>query len=575
MPAERTVPVGMRVRPSARRTTVAMDSQPRAVRRTNPKPTKPRMNDAQRHAMQDLFSLEARRRQELGEQDRLAHEIRTQKSLDIDQSIRAERLKSQENRAPEPSWRGYNDYEVEVFRAEQEQIQRVLRAEIVQQREQIRLLRSAADEHNLAHETMVQANRTLTAQIASLQEQLATYDAKTHTLHAEVQATRTRNAQLETQLSEAESLRRKLHNQVQELRGNVRVYVRVRPARNDGELASITYPDPMLHSQIELLSQAENAMGQPTVRQHAFGFDHVFPPQATQEDVFAEVSDLMQSVLDGYNTTIFAYGQTGSGKTHTLEGGANTVSHKIDTSAGLIPRAMHMLWDVAHRLKTQGWTYEFHAQMLQIYLDQVSDLLASSDSSSREKHEIRHTENHTNVTNTVVVPLSSAEEVFELLERAKKRRQVAATLMNDRSSRSHSVFILRVRGTNSVTNEVCDATLNLVDLAGSERLATSGSASDPSRLKEAQSINKSLSSLGDVIGALSSNHGTRHIPYRNSTLTWLLKNSLGGNSKTLMLLALSPLKAHMNESLCSLRFASKVHATHIGSARAIKSSTEA
>ena len=104
--------------------------------------------------------------------------------------------------------------------------------------------------------------------------------------------------------------------------------------------------------------------------------------------------------------------------------------------------------------------------------------------------------------------------------------------MNERSSRSHSVFILRVRGQNSTTMESCDAVLNLVDLAGSERLSNSGSGSDPQRLKEAQSINKSLSSLADVIAALGQNKQGAHIPYRNSTLTWLLKNSLGGNSKT-------------------------------------------
>ena len=104
MPAERTVPVGMRARPSAKRTVVAVENKPRAIRKASVRPMKPRMDDAERHAMQDLFSLEARRRQELHEQDRLAHETRTQKSLDIDQSIRTERLKSQENRAPEPSW---------------------------------------------------------------------------------------------------------------------------------------------------------------------------------------------------------------------------------------------------------------------------------------------------------------------------------------------------------------------------------------------------------------------------------------------------------------------------------------
>ena len=127
----------------------------------------------------------------------------------------------------------------------------------------------------------------------------------------------------------------------------------------------------------------------------------------------------------------------------------------------------------------------------------------------------------------MTVPVEGPSHLYQLLASAKKRRAVAATLMNQRSSRSHSVFMLRVRG-RCTTGESCDATLNLVDLAGSERLSASGSAADPTRLREAQSINRSLSSLADVIGAL----GSKHVPYRNSTLTWLLRNSLGGNSKT-------------------------------------------
>lgn len=132
------------------------------------------------------------------------------------------------------------------------------------------------------------------------------------------------------------------------------------------------------------------------------------------------------------------------------------------------------------------------------------------------------------------VPLVSPSQVFTLLARAKSRRQTASTLMNERSSRSHSIFTVRVQGNNPTTMESCDAVLNLVDLAGSERLNNSGSGSNALRLKEAQCINKSLSSLADVIGALqqAKHQSNAHIPYRNSILTWLLKNSLGGNAKT-------------------------------------------
>jgi len=143
--------------------------------------------------------------------------------------------------------------------------------------------------------------------------------------------------------------------------------------------------------------------------------------------------------------------------------------------------------------------------------------------------------------------------------------------MNHRSSRSHSVFTLRIAGFNVHTNTSCEGSLNLVDLAGSERLNSSGAGRDKDRLKETQSINKSLSALGDVIGALGEKGEKgmveKHIPYRNSKLTYLLQNSLSGNSKTLMVLNISPLSAHLSETLCSLRFATKVNNTTIGTAK--------
>ncbi|CEH13680.1 c-terminal kinesin [Ceraceosorus bombacis] len=321
------------------------------------------------------------------------------------------------------------------------------------------------------------------------------------------------------------------------------------------------------------------------MKTHAFRFDRVFQPSATQSDVFEEVAHLTQSVLDGYNTCIFAYGQTGSGKTHSLEGSANlhlgaAAVPTQDPEAGLIPRAVQMLWSTAEHLRAKGWRYEFEGQMLEIYNDEINDLLGkhelsgSSSGGSRNemKHEIKHEKMRTFVSDTIVVPLESPSQVFSLLAKAKSRRQTAATLMNERSSRSHCVFILRVKGANALTGESCDATLSLVDLAGSERVNASGSDKDPVRFTETKSINKSLSSLNDVITALGNAKTGGHVPYRNSTLTWLLKNSLGGNSKTLMLLAISPMAEHLNETINSLRFASKVNSTVIGTARRVRAS---
>jgi kinesin family protein C1 len=165
------------------------------------------------------------------------------------------------------------------------------------------------------------------------------------------------------------------------------------------------------------------------------------------------------------------------------------------------------------------------------------------------------------------VPLSSPEEVTALLETARSRRAVAATLMNERSSRSHSVFALAVKGINTETGETCKGILNLVDLAGSERLTSSGAGENKDRLKETININKSLSALADVIGALGQGKDGAHIPYRNSTLTRLLQTSLSGESKTLMLCNLSPLAAHLGETICTLRFAAKVNSTPAGPRR--------
>jgi kinesin family protein C1 len=156
------------------------------------------------------------------------------------------------------------------------------------------------------------------------------------------------------------------------------------------------------------------------------------------------------------------------------------------------------------------------------YNETINDLLGNAEF-DKKKHEIKHDPKlGTRVTDTTVLPLGSAMQVRTLLSIAQSRRTVAATLMNERSSRSHSVFTLRVSGVNTLTGERCEGSLNLVDLAGSERLNASGAGSDKERLKETQAINKSLSALGDVIAALGEKgeKGEKHIPYRNSKVGW-------------------------------------------------------
>ncbi|KAJ3082854.1 hypothetical protein HDU99_001386 [Rhizoclosmatium hyalinum] len=231
-----------------------------------------------------------------------------------------------------------------------------------------------------------------------------------------------------------------------------------------------------------------------------------------------------------------------------MEGGASP------ETMGMIPRAVAQIFECAEKLKGKGWTYQFESQFLEIYNENVRDLLGAVGNVPG-KHEIKHVGGKTVVTDCVVVPVTSGKEVHALLKKAQMNRAVAATNSNEHSSRSHSVFTLRLTGTNSLTEESCEGVLNLIDLAGSERLSISGSTGD--RLKETQAINKSLSSLGDVIYALGNKDA--HVPYRNSKLTYLLQNSLGGNSKTLMFVNVSPMAASLQESLCSLRFATKCY----------------
>ncbi|KAK7687672.1 hypothetical protein QCA50_008887 [Cerrena zonata] len=358
---------------------------------------------------------------------------------------------------------------------------------------------------------------------------------------------------------------------VQELKGNIRVFCRVRPvlpsevSSDENLWAEIEYPDNLDHKEIVLSSASENAMGIERKDEWQFSFDRVFEPNSTQAEVFEEISQLAQSCTDGYNVCVFAYGQTGSGKSFTMEGGSTEVT------TGMIPRAVEQVFQVAEELKSKGWEYRMEGQMLEIYNETINDLLGKGEF-DKKKHDIKHDlkTGRTTVTDVAVVPLNSPSQVRSLLAFAQSRRTVAATLMNERSSRSHSVFTLRIYGENKLTGESCDGSLNLVDLAGSERLEKSGAGNDKDRLRETQNINKSLSALGDVIAALGEKgegKGDKHIPYRNSKLTYLLQNSLSGNSKTLMVLNLSPLASHLNESLCSLRFATKVNNTTIGTAK--------
>ncbi|XP_074568628.1 kinesin-like protein KIN-14H [Curcuma longa] len=370
-----------------------------------------------------------------------------------------------------------------------------------------------------------------------------------------------RLADAELQIVEAEKIRKKLHNTILELKGNIRVFCRVRPLLHDTELGStdrsvVSYPTSIesLGSGIDLTNNAQ---------MYSFTFDKVFNQGASQGEVFEEISQLIQSALDGYKVCIFAYGQTGSGKTYTMMGKTECAEQY-----GLIPRSLEQIFQTSQSLQSQGWKYKMQASMLEIYNETIRDLLSPSRPTSVDtsggltKHySIKHdTNGNAVVSDLTIVDVCSSEQVSFLLQQASLNRSVGKTLMNEQSSRSHFVFTLRIVGVNERTEQQIEGVLNLIDLAGSERLAKSGSTGD--RLKETQAINKSLSALSDVIFSIAKKED--HVPFRNSKLTYLLQPCLGGDSKTLMFVNISPEATSVGESLCSLRFAARVNSCEIG-----------
>lgn len=382
-------------------------------------------------------------------------------------------------------------------------------------------------------------------------------------LRARIEERDKRIAELEAELLKGEQLRRQMHNTIQELRGNIRVYVRTRPflpgdKQNDESPVDVS-PDG------ESLTILDRRSGAPL----DFKFDRVFPPSAGQELVFDEVSDFVQSALDGYHVCLFSYGQTGSGKTHTMQGCGN------GPMRGIIPRAVEKILDQARSLNQHKWTFTVSASFLEIYNENLKDLLTSMKngkvSSSSDKLSIkRNREGKSFVDGLVQIPidvndsLAGMQQLEALMIVAARSRSVASTKMNSQSSRSHSVFMLHLNGYNEESGATVNGALNLCDLAGSERLDRSGAGADATRLRETQSINKSLSCLGDVFNALAT--GASHVPYRNSKLTYLLQDCLSGDGKALMFVNLSPTTASCGESVCSLRFAQRVNQVELGKA---------
>ncbi|XP_048617366.1 kinesin-like protein KIN-14P [Brassica napus] len=356
---------------------------------------------------------------------------------------------------------------------------------------------------------------------------------------------------------------RKLFNELQELKGNIRVFCRVRPFL-PGQGAPNTVVE-HVGEDGELVVTNPTRPGKDGLRQ--FRFNKVYSPDATQAEVFSDIKPLVRSVLDGFNVCIFAYGQTGSGKTYTMTGpdGAS------EEDWGVNYRALNDLFKISQSRKG-NINYEVGVQMVEIYNEQVLDLLSDDISQKKTLGILSATsENGLAVPDASMYPVTSTSDVITLMDIGLQNRSVGATAMNERSSRSHSIVTVHVRGKDMKTGSVLYGNLHLVDLAGSERVDRSEVKGD--RLREAQHINKSLSSLGDVIFSLASK--SSHIPYRNSKLTQLLQSSLGGRAKTLMFVQLNPDTTSYSESMSTLKFAERVSGVELGAAKSSKEGKDA
>ena len=275
---------------------------------------------------------------------------------------------------------------------------------------------------------------------------------------------------------------------------------------------------------------------------YRFIFDRIFPPSSTQQDIYDfGVKGIIDSVLDGYNGTVLAYGQTSSGKTYTMQGEMDE-----ERTQGIIPRMINHVFK--HIYKNEGTDFMIKVSMIEIYQEKIRDLFDVSKVNLNVRED---TIKGIYVEGASERYVGCPNDVLSLLEMGSANRAQAATNMNEHSSRSHSIFILTINQTNKAEGVSKVGKLYLVDLAGSEKISKTGATGHT--LEEAKIINKSLTTLGRVINNLTDGKST-HIPYRESKLTRVLQESLGGNSTTCLIITCSPSIFNESESLSTLRF---------------------
>ncbi|MCD9640618.1 Kinesin motor domain containing protein, expressed [Datura stramonium] len=335
----------------------------------------------------------------------------------------------------------------------------------------------------------------------------------------------------------------------------VKVIVRMRPPTKDEE-----------EGELVVQKVSNDSL---SIAGHTFTFDSIADTKSTQVDIFQHVgAPVVENCLAGFNSSVFAYGQTGSGKTYTIWGPANALLEENLTNdqQGLAPRVFQRLFERIEKEQIKHadkqLMYQCRCSFLEIYNEQITDLLDPSQRNLQIREDVRTGVYVENLTEECV---SSMKGVMKLLMKGVSNRRTGATSVNAESSRSHSVFTCvvesRCKSMADGISHLKRSRINLVDLAGSERQKLTGAAGE--RLKEAGNINKSLSQLGNLINILAEVSQTgkhRHIPYRDSKLTFLLQESLGGNAKLAMICAVSPSQSCKSETLSTLRFAQRAKA---------------
>uniref|UniRef100_A0A8C9MNF5 Kinesin family member 27 n=1 Tax=Serinus canaria TaxID=9135 RepID=A0A8C9MNF5_SERCA len=327
----------------------------------------------------------------------------------------------------------------------------------------------------------------------------------------------------------------------------VKVAVRVRPLLSKE----------ILHNHQACVRLVPNAKQVIIGKDHAFTFDFVFGKNSTQEEVYAVcIKPLLVSLTEGYNATVFAYGQTGSGKTYTI-GGDHVASVAVD-ERGIIPRAIQELFH--HISEHRNINFRVKVSYIEVYKEELRDLL-DLETSMKDLHIREDEKGNTVIVGAKEFQVECADEVISLLESGNAARHTGTTQMNEHSSRSHAIFTISIHQKQSAeyqnaAQDSITSKFHFVDLAGSERVAKTGNTGE--RFKESVQINSGLLALGNVISALGDpKRKSVHIPYRDAKITRILKDSLGGNAKTVMITCISPSSLDFDESLNSLKYANR------------------